>query len=708
MSKRLVLACLLTLLASLAGSAAAQNILTGKYLSDADATLRVPLRPLARPETFLPLEIEIRTQAPIEGTIEVSMNTGEMTPPTIRPISVGRGARHRVTVPVRLGGWPASPQVTIRDHAGRYVRIQTVDMEAGGDDEAKLAAGLPVQTEIPLKTVGFSSEALHVAVLGEDPLGWTLLRTMNGSAIERHRAGYETERNVVVVTMLPTEAPAQWFGWDSVDIVVWRRPDPEQMTPEQVDALVGFVAAGGTLLVSLDASYANFARSVFGRMSGLSFHGLEAIPAIPTLSHAIRPQMELPETQDLLVVSVKGGDVRVAHDGRPLVVQQAVGGGRVVVLTFDVADGALKGVVDRETFWRRLLGIGPTYDAVQAGSDAEVLTQYEADSLFDLEPIARRFVDRDPAEDAGWTSIVHSELEDFEGLSPLPVSFLIGFGLLYLLLIGPVDYFVLRRIGRPGLTWVTFPVVALVFSGVAVITVSLGRTGGSEMSCIEVVEELSGTELARGSVWCSLWSSGRDDVIFAVPDADGWFGPGGSDLEHGWEEGTYEDVHLRTDGHNVAMALQTAPWSLSRFRAAWLGPGVGGEVTIEDGQLHNATEVAFRRAWFVHGSTYWPLGSVDANGTISMPKLGAGTWPLEGRARWNGELFPIILDPPGIAGVPTDLATGPGWLVGWAPEAHPPEVSGEISLRPETRSFRRIPVTRFEPLVPPPMKEETP
>ena len=171
-----------------------------------------------------------------------------------------------------------------------------------------------------------------------------------------------------------------------------------------------------------------------------------------------------------------------------------------------------------------------------------MLTQYEADSLFDLEPIARRFVDRDPAEDAGWTAMVHSELEDFEGLSPLPVSFLLAFGLLYLLLIGPVDYFVLRRIGRPGLTWVTFPVVALVFSGVAVITVSLGRTGGSEMSCIEVVEELSGTELARGSVWCSLWSSGRDDVSFAVPDADGWFGPGGSDLEHGWEQGTYEDV----------------------------------------------------------------------------------------------------------------------------------------------------------------------
>ena len=347
MNKRLVLACVLVILASFAGSAAAQNIFTGQYRKDADATLRIPLRPLARPDTFLPLEIEIRTQAPIEGTIEVSMNTGEGTPSTIRAISVGRGARHRVTVPVRLGSWAAPPQVRIRDSAGRYIRIQTMDMEAGGEagGEADATSGssLPVRTEVSLKTVGFSSDALHVAVLGEDPLGWTLLRTMNGSAIERHRAGYETERNVVVVTMLPTESPAQWFGWDSVDIVVWRRPDPEQMTPEQVDALVGFVAAGGTLLVSLDASYANFARSVFGRMSGLSFHGLEAIPAIPTLSDAIRPQLELPETKDLLVVSVEGGDVRVAHDGRPLVVQQAVGGGRVVVLAFDVAERRAEG-----------------------------------------------------------------------------------------------------------------------------------------------------------------------------------------------------------------------------------------------------------------------------------------------------------------------------------------------------------------------------
>ncbi|GEM_PF-2298976 len=702
-------ALLLGLVIALTASPAlGQNKLTGKYREGSDATLSVPLRPLARPGDHLLLEFEIRTREPLDGTIRVTMTTGDETPPTVRPIQVGRGSTHKVSVPVRLPSWAAPIHVVIRDRAGWYVRIDAGDLDPVDAEEPTptVASPIPVRTEVLLSDQAYDDDALHVAVLGDDPLGWTLVRSMNGDAVESHLASYENERAIVSATLLPTEAPSTWYGWSTADVVVWRRPNPEELTPEQVDALLGFMAAGGTLIVSLDATYPSFAQSAFGRVSGLEFGRLGQAPgALAVLAGGLLD--EEVEPASLTAVSVSGGDVRLTHGGWVLVTEQAVGAGRMVVLPWDVADEALKGEMDRAGWWRRLLGLElPAAElleeAEKGAPEADVLTRLAAGSA-----IAPRH--RGPVRPAalGWAAQAHEVLEKaFEGLSPLPVAFLIVFGIFYLAVIGPGDFFLVRRLGRPALTWLTFPAAAVLFSVVAIVAISLGRSGGSEIACVEVVDEVPRAGLARGSTWCSLWSSDRSDVVFSVPDASGWIATPWVDPDLSWSETeTWEDVVIRPDGRSVSLGLQTAPWSLSRLRAAWIGEGAEGEVVFDDGVIRNDSTLAFEEAWFVWGERFWPLGPLAPGESASVPDDGGTAWTDQGRARWSGSLHPLAFAAPGQGGLHRDLSRGPGTVAGWTASAHPPSLSGELTLKPQTRTFRRIPVTRREA---PKAPEETP
>ena len=57
---------------------------------------------------------------------------------------------------------------------------------------------------------------------------------------------------------------------------------------------------------------------------------------------------------------------------------------------------------------------------------------------------------------------VESGDEGLESISFLPIEWLAVFSAVYLFFIGPLDWFVLRALGRQPATWITFPVSIVV------------------------------------------------------------------------------------------------------------------------------------------------------------------------------------------------------------------------------------------------------
>jgi hypothetical protein len=94
------------------------------------------------------------------------------------------------------------------------------------------------------------------------------------------------------------------------------------------------------------------------------------------------------------------------------------------------------------------------------------------------------------------------------------VAFLIG----YVLLVGPVNYIVLGRLGRRELSWVTIPAISILFTGAA-FAVTSGTSGGLSVRQAGTVFAAREGEAAQRVVTVSSGSSGDRSVGFGSFDA---------------------------------------------------------------------------------------------------------------------------------------------------------------------------------------------
>ncbi len=102
---------------------------------------------------------------------------------------------------------------------------------------------------------------------------------------------------------------------------------------------------------------------------------------------------------------------------------------------------------------------------------------------------------------------LHTALDQFSGVQLVPFWIVAALVVLYILLIGPADYFLLKKVlRRMELTWVTFPLVVLVFSASAYVLAH--RLKGSELRLnqVDLVDLDVETQLVRGTTWSTIYS----------------------------------------------------------------------------------------------------------------------------------------------------------------------------------------------------------
>ena len=97
---------------------------------------------------------------------------------------------------------------------------------------------------------------------------------------------------------------------------------------------------------------------------------------------------------------------------------------------------------------------------------------------------------------------------DSRQVHKLPVEWLLLLLLVYLAVIGPLDQYWLKRIGRPMLTWITFPTYVVLFSLLIYFIGHKLRAGESEWNELHVVDILPNGERAelRGQTYASVYS----------------------------------------------------------------------------------------------------------------------------------------------------------------------------------------------------------
>ncbi len=296
--------------------------------------------------------------------------------------------------------------------------------------------------------------------------------------------------------------PHHWFGYDTLDVVVIPTGSPELLetiTDTQWDALERWLVNGGNLIVSVGSGGDELlggehplSRFVPGTFAGVTRR--QETTELESYSKKTRVRLDL-VWRDVKDRSLRGVLVTkiadptgyvAAADGSasrrvPWVIRQAYGFGTLTFVACDLDTGPIAEWEGRPRFVARLLD----------------------DTLLGQSRVPDRSDDSNQVTHLGFDDLsgqLRAALDRYPGVRLVPFSVIAAAAGLYVLLIGPGDYFLLRRIApRMEWTWLTFPLTIVTVTGLAIALAVSWKGTDPRANFVAVLD----VDTARGSVRCT-------------------------------------------------------------------------------------------------------------------------------------------------------------------------------------------------------------
>jgi hypothetical protein len=397
--------------------------------------------------------------------------------------------------------------------------------------------------------------------------------------------------------------PTQWYGYGGVDYLILGTGDErffDRLDPQRASAIRTWVRQGGRLVVSVGKNWQIVRDSFLAPMlpatiAGVDELDLSKLPVHSTFEHFAdrKAPMELRNASKMPSPKLENlktpGRTVLQHAGRPLAYTAAYGLGQVTLLAFDVGEPPFRDWKGAAKFWANLLKL-------------RIPTENELNQQ-------QNYYGRDYDESAE----INNRMEDFPDVTVVPFHWVALLIFLYILLIGPVDYFFLKKVvKRLELTWITFPTWVVLVSAAAYYSAYLLKGDDLRLNRLEVVDvdqaskTLRGTgflcifspridrysvaytpELASGGSWSELAASptdlkagsmGEDQTVgvtswHGVPVDEGMRGFGGDSAPGILGKRPYR---FQSVDSGALLRVQEAPvqvWSVKTFTSQWLGRG---------------------------------------------------------------------------------------------------------------------------------------
>jgi hypothetical protein len=382
-----------------------------------------------------PVAVELSVLAtPVAGTITVQTQTqAESIPVYTVPFDLSPGASYRYYLYPYCQNLSDSYTLTIRDSNGRELRQEPLTMKSHETGTYLVA------------TIG------HEDVAGLGP-----------TQQNDQRIGLQS------VPMQMDFMPPKCCGWDPTDAIIWPHPDPSGMSSAQQKAITDWVLGGGRLILAPGDSWQAVAKTFLSDFVPGTVTGLEVTPYLDKLGAFGGVPFDSDSRMSISVLKDPVGEVLVWSESRPLVVRYRAGFGEVIFLAFDPTKSPFARWRGSQAFWESILALKrPTPSSQQPNQPGNYFNPYGSYGVSDT---------------------LANSLGEFPKVKPISFTFVVIFLLIYVVLIGPVDYFVLKRLKHLEWTWFTFPAVALVATGTAFWTISSTRTARIYINQLAVMD----------------------------------------------------------------------------------------------------------------------------------------------------------------------------------------------------------------------------
>jgi hypothetical protein len=449
--------------------------------------------------------------------------------------------------------------------------------------------------------------------------------------------------------------PLQWFGYGGVDSLIIGTGDEkffDRLDPQRLSAIRTWVRQGGKLVVSVGRNWQLVRDSALGPMLPAKIVGIEEVdltksPMQAAFEHFAdrKAPMDLKagsKIQALKIEKLKTpGKTLLQHAGRPLAYTAAYGMGQVTLLAFDVGEQPFRDWKGAAKFWINLLKL-------RAPTDTDLdQRQYNYGRDYDE------------------STEINNRMEDFPDVTVVPFHWVALLIFLYILLIGPIDYFFLKKVvKRLELTWITFPTWVVVVSAAAYYSAYLLKGDDLRLNRLEIVDVDQATNTLRGNSFLCIfspridrysvaytpslandgeWSSlaadasdlkagtmGEDQSVgvsswHGVPADDGIRGIGGESTGGVFGKRPYRFQSVENGSMIRVQDAPVAVWSVKTFASQWLGRGrpiVESNLRVEGLQLRgtvkNLLPHPLENVVLAFGDLVWMIPRLDQNLVVDV------------------------------------------------------------------------------------------
>lgn len=590
------------------------------------------LLPAAQPPDGLTLSAQAGFDGLYEGgePIPVIVTAGNDGPPIegeLRVVVTTAGEELYFSAPISLptGSDKRVPLVVHTSNTGARLRVRLVS-------DGQLMAEVDVNR---LNNVGRSD--LFYGVITSNPGGLAFLETIHGGRADASVAFLET-----------AELPEVSAAWQALDVLILDDTDTSRLTAGQLDAMRAWLDDGGQLVVTGGPGGPTTAAGVADLLP-VAVGGVESVPDVAALSEFAGEPFSAPGPYVITTSRLTTGELLIHDDGMPILARRDWGRGSVFFLALDPKLPPLAGWPGGEQLWEAIAANAPLTPPWAGG----IQEGYAAAQAVSFIP----------------------------GLRLPSIWQLFLFLVIYTVVIGPINFLILRRMNRRELAWITIPALVLLFSAVTFFTGFSTRGNTATLNAMSVAYGSIDAERLRTQTVLGLYSPRRARYDIALPlDATAFpFQEGFGTVVNGGNVGAVERTgelalrDVRTDTSEVATFI---------VESHTPRPAIEAEATLSaDGRtlnvtVRNRTDRTLENGVIVYGSDVGGVGA-DQTGVGDVAPGGEQSVvvSLPPPAPASTAPTPSPMFPPGFV-YPNPLFNDPSLLLGTAdyyndPEAYP-------------------------------------
>lgn len=404
-------------------------------------------------------------------------------------------------------------------------------------------------------------------------------------------------------------------AYEGVDMLVLSELTPSSANAKALRAIAMWVASGGTLVIPTGPDYRRFQNEFYDDLLPVTITGSATLPGMPALNKlGNSPFPAGPVSVAKSAIKPGTGLVLASESGVPLMAVRHYGAGQVIFFAFDHLAPPFKDWNGQIAFWKRIVSTSTASERLARSVMAEM----------DESTLNRNYGYYGGNQTAYWlqNSGFMTTLVTQNPKVRVPSINIIGLFLIaYLVMLVPVNYFVLKRRRRLEFAWLTTPAIVLVFTVGAYV---IGHTmKGSDLRLREVtmIEATSGSRCAASVTNASLFSPARrsydlqayDQFALAqvLPMSDSDRVP----------DGFVDEASDRCSVEDVDMAM----WSSKTFEASGgvdLGGAFGSSLALSGqhlkGTITNDTKMGLEDCYVCFAGIAKKIGNLPSGGSAAV------------------------------------------------------------------------------------------